>query len=217
MTMQVGALSPCHVKQLWLCGLLTAVCVAGCQVERPPVTYPPGTLPVRLEPSTSHRTCLVACAAMAANYLLGERRFTESSIREELRLSGRDETGIDDLKAYLAEKGLHLVSLAGRIDGKPPTALRYWLAERGYPVICIINREGANPAFNHAVVVTGIQAKSGESPTDIITCLDPSLPQAVQNVSAAEFDILWERGQHAMMIVVAPPVESRPALSGSKE
>jgi hypothetical protein len=159
----------------------------------------------------------VAAVVMASNYVLGERRLTENLVRDELRRSGRDETAIEDLKDFLPSKGLHMVTLAGTIDGKPPTSLRYWVMQRGYPVICIINREGEDPAFNHAVVVTGIQAKPGESPTDIITCLDPSLPQAIDNVSAAEFGILWERGLHAMMIVVAPPPGSQAAFSGDKE
>lgn len=200
-----------------LAGLTLLWAITGCQeTEGPAVTYPPNTLPVHFERATQHTTCLVASVAMASNYLLDKRRFTESSIREALYKAQRDETRVEDLKLFLQENGLYLLTLAGRLDGKPPISLRYWLVQRGYPVICVINRQGDDPAANHAVVVTGIQATPGDPTADKIVYLDPSLSNPLHTSDAVEFDVLWQRGQRAMMIVVAPPA-SAPADSGSKE
>jgi len=169
------------------------------------VTYPPGSLPVRYEPATKHTTCLVASVAMAANYLLGERRFSEEGLLLDIRQAGLNESNVADVKAYLQRHGLYLITLTGKLDEKPPTGLKYWLANRGYPVICVINREPDNPAFNHAVVVTGISANPEGVSVDNIHYFDPSSAQPLHSVEAAAFDILWGRGQYAMMIVVAPP------------
>jgi hypothetical protein len=157
---------------------------------------------------------------MASNYLLGERRFTESSLQKELTAAGRDETKIEDLKTHLSEHGLHLLTLSGQLDGKPPASLRYWLQKRGYPVICIINSRGDDPAYNHAVVVTGIEATEGDTLADKIVYLDPATPTPLQRESATWFDALWQRGHNAMMIVVAPPADSpttQPGTSGPRE
>lgn len=191
--------------------------LAGCDHPRPPMTFPPNTLPVRYEPSTSHTTCLVASVAMASNYLLGERRLTEVSIREEMKAAGRDETSIEDLRTYLQGKGLYLLTLSGELDGKPPASLRYWLLERGYPVICVINRNGDDPAFNHAVVVTGIEHTDPAVSADKIVYLDPSVGQVLHKDEEKEFDLLWQRGRRAMLIVVNPPPGASQPGSASKE
>jgi hypothetical protein len=189
----------------------------GCDQPRPAVTFPPNTLPVRYEPATSHTTCLVAAVAMAGNYLIGDRRMTEKSIREDMKAAGRDETKIEDIRTFLQDKGLYLLTLSGQLDGKPPSSLRYWLVERGYPVICVINRNGDDPAFNHAVVVTGIEHTDPEVSADKIVYLDPSVGQVLHTDDEKAFDVLWQRGERAMLIVVAPPRDSRPAGSTSKE
>lgn len=174
------------------------------------MTYPPGSLPVHYEPATTHSTCLVASVAMAANYLVGERQFTETQIRQELQKQNLDETSIAAVQSYLDSKGLHLLTLSGEMNGKPPTSLRYWLQTRGYPVICIINRQGINPAFNHAIVLIGI-TKPADGSADMFHYLDPSGPEPAYSCTASDFEVLWTRGQNAMMIVVAPPPDSQPA------
>jgi len=196
-------------------GLPLAVAAIGCSQTRPPVTFPPGTLPVRYEASTRHTTCLVASVAMAANYLLGERVYTEANIAQALKNEGKDETSTADLKAYLESKGLYLLTLSGQMDGKPPTSIRYWVQTRRYPVICVINSQENDPRFNHAVVVTGIGPKSETELSDTVHYLDPSDGQPLHSVPVAEFETLWARGQHAMMIVVAPPREAASGPAGN--
>ena len=131
-----------------------------------------------------------------------------------------DKARIEDLKTHLSEKGLYLLTLSGQIDGRPPASLRYWLQKRGYPVICIINSRGDDPAYNHAVVVTGIEATDGDPLADKIVYLDPATPTPLQRESATWFDALWQRGEHAMMIVVSPPADSaasQPEISRPRE
>jgi hypothetical protein len=193
------------------CGL------AGCeQPQRKLVTFPAGTLPVHYEVASAPTACLVASVTMAANYVLGERRFTEPDLRTALARQKLDEKRVGDLKKYLAEQGLELVVLTGRPDGEPPLGLRYWLLTRGYPVICVINRQGANPdlkthagsQYNHAVVVTGFSANPAQPSADIVYYLDPSTPDPLQSVGLAEFETLWARGDYAMMVIVKPPEPS---------
>jgi hypothetical protein len=202
------------IGRLLLTGLVTAV--IGCEAPKRIHSFPAGTLPVLYEPATTHSTCLVASLAMSANYLLGERRFSEKQMRTELKQAGKDETLTRDLKDYLETKGLYLIALTGQIDGKPPSALSYWVVKRGYPAICIINREPGQPAFNHAVVVIGISPTSTEQSADIIHYLDPATPEPLQSCNTAEFERLWAAAEYAMLLVVAPPPES-PAPSQDKQ
>jgi len=181
----------------------------GCETPNRIARYPEGSLRVRYEEATTHSSCLVASVAMAANYMVGEWRFSENVIREDLQRAGLDESRVGDLKTYLAGKGLHLVTLAGSLDGKPPASLRYWLLKRGYPVICIINRDPVDPNFNHAVVLIGISTTGDIESTDRIHYLDPSSVDPLHADDAATFETIWARGQYAMMVVVSPPLGSR--------
>lgn len=205
-----GTISPVMCLKTGSSGLAVAaaslICAAGCQ--SPPkrvVTHPPGTLPVRYEEATTYSTCLVASVAMAANYLLGERTYTEAGLRGRLARQALDETRVGDIKALLQSDGLYLITLSGQLDETPPLGLRYWVCNRGYPVICVINHEANNPAFNHAVVVTGFSANPAGGPADIVHYLDPSAAEPLHSTDEASFEILWARGDHAMMVVVTPP------------
>jgi len=191
-----------------------ACMLVSCQSPRPITKHPPGTLPVRYEEATTYSACLVASVAMASNYLLDRTKFSTDGILQEMKQADLDETRVGDVKRYLAGQDLYLVTLTGTIDGKPPTGLNYWLTTRGYPVICVINHEGENPAFNHAVVVIGISANLEEGSTDRIHYFDPSAEEPLQSVDRATFEPLWSRGQHAMMIVVMP-ASKPPAASAS--
>lgn len=187
--------------------LMAVLMTAGCQEPKRVVTYPDRSLRVRYEPATTYSTCLVASVAMSANYLLDDRTFTETAIRSDLRRMGLDETRVGDLKTYLTQSRppLHLATLSGSLDDKPPTGLRWWLEHRGFPVICVINRDPVDPAFNHAVVVIGISANVGDASADIIHYLDPSLDEPLRSEPLAAFDVLWGRSGHAMMIVLNTP------------
>jgi len=195
-------------------GFTVLLGVAGCAAPpRKVVSHPPGTLRVVYEQSTVHSSCLVASAVMAANYLLDRRVLTEEGVRQELAARGRDETRVADIRAFLAEQGLHLVVLQGRLDGEPPAGLEYWLKNRGYPVICVINRQPGDPAFNHAVVVIGISSNPQKPGVDIIHYLDPSSAEPLHSVERPVFQILWGAGDCAMMVVVRPP-EPGPGVAG---
>lgn len=190
--------------------LLLPTLLAGCEASNRGGNYPAGALQVRYESATHHDTCLVASVAMAANYLLNEQQFTEDSIRQGLQQAKLDPTRIGDVETYMGQQGLHLVTLRGRMDGKPPASLRYWLLQRGYPVVCVINRQADNPDYNHAVVVIGISQTAPPESADMIHYLDPASPRQLHSQELGEFESLWSRGQNAMLIVVAPP-GSRPA------
>ena len=185
------------------------VALIGCETPNRIAKYPEGSLRVRYEEASTYSSCLVASVVMAANYVTGERRFSENGIREDVRRAGLDESRVGDLKTYLAGEGLHLVTLAGSLDGKPPTSLRYWLLRRGYPVICVINRDPVDPNFNHAVVLIGISTTGDVESADRIHYLDPSSVDRLHADDAATFEALWARGQHAMMVVISPPPDSR--------
>lgn len=177
----------------------------GCQEAQRVAKYPEGALQVRYESSSKYSGCLIASVAMAANYLLNKTTFSEASIRSDLLVAGLDESRIGDVKKYLGEKGLHLITLSGCLDGKPPASLKYWVNDRGYPVICVINRQPSDPALNHAVVVIGISKMGSVESADRIHYLDPSSPVQLHGEELATFQANWARGQHAMMIVVQPP------------
>ncbi len=195
----------------WRASLLAAMSVAaglaGCSGPNRVARYPDGALRVRYEEAGTFSTCLVASVTMAGNYLLGERRLTENRIRNDLKQAGRDETRVGDLKDYLAEtdERLHLVTLTGQLNDEAPTGLGYWLNQRGYPVICVINRDPEDAAFNHAVVVIGISPNPTGGSADIVHYLDPSSVEPLHSTEAPVFEQVWARCNHAMMIVVPPP------------
>jgi hypothetical protein len=177
----------------------------GCEQPRQSAKYPEDTLQVRYEASTAYSGCLIACVAMAANYLLDKQEFSETGIRQVMRQARLDETRIADVRNFLSGKGLHLVTLSGGLDGKPPGSLGYWVRERGYPAICVINRQVGEPGFNHAVVVIGISGTGPVDSADTIHYLDPSSPKQLHSEEAGVFEANWSRGQNAMLIVVHPP------------
>jgi len=191
-----------------LVALVCLGCIIGCEQPRRVYRLPPDCLPVRYEAATKYSTCLVSSVTMTANYLLGDRKLSERQIQVDLKRLHYDETRVGDLKSYLRQlpERLHLVTLTGRLDAEPPTGLRYWLEKRGYPVICVINRDPrSDPAFNHAVVVIGISTNQKGRYADIIHYLDPSSVDQLHSDTVDEFETLWASGEHAMMIVCREP------------
>jgi len=184
--------------------ILTLIVLAGCQSPSKIPKYPSGALRVQYEDANSYTTCLVASVAMASNYLIGERKFTVTSIVDDLGRKAREETSISDLKDYLDENGLYMVTLSGKLDANPPTGLEYWVKKRGYPVICVINNRPKNPAFRHAILVIGISPNPKGGSADIIYYFDPSSVEALHHMDADEFERQWAPSEHAMMIVTKP-------------
>ena len=191
-----------------LAGLVCLGCILGCQQTRRNHRLPPDCLPVRYEAATTHATCLVSSVVMASNYLLADRRLSERGVQVDLKRLGYDETRVGDLKAYLRQlpERLYLVTLTGQLDAKPPAGLRYWLEQRGYPVICVINRDPrSDPGFNHAVVVIGISTNRKGTSADIVHYLDPSSVEQLHSEPVDEFEMIWAGADHAMMIVCQEP------------
>lgn len=193
-----------HIGRLMIC-LLAGLSAAGCVPPRPVLTHPPGTLRVSYERSETHTGCLAASSAMAANYLLGRHEWTQARLCEQMRAVGLDERKVADIKAFLGQRGLYVVTLSGTLDGSPPTGLGHWVGSRGYPVVCVINYQGQDPAYNHAVVVTGFSAKAGAEATDKVYYLDPSTERPLHEVPAAAFEALWAPSGRAMLLVIQPP------------
>jgi len=187
---------------------------AGCESPQPQRQHPPGTLRIPYERADSHTGCLTASVAMVANYVLGEYRFSEKRLRHALERADLDETDPADVKNYLESVGLHLAIFRGELDGKPPLGLEYWVLQRGYPAICVINTHGGDPNLNHAVVVIGFSRTDAPESADTIYYLDPATADPLQKMPADEFERAWARAGHTMMVVVRPPAgEGQPAES----
>ncbi len=197
---------------------LGAAATAGCDPPRPKfATHPAQTLTVPYERASGQTSCLVASVVMASNYLAGQPRFTEPGVLKALKELGLDGSSVADVKAWLEEQGLHLVTLTGQSDDKPPLGMRFWLERRGYPVICVINKYAGDVRYNHAVVVTGVSANTGDPPADIVYYLDPGTREPLQSLPRGEFDTAWDMGGRAMMLVVAPPPDAEPGAASQHE
>jgi hypothetical protein len=188
-------------------GLAFVAAVTGCGPTPKLIGYPPGALPVEYEPATTYSACLVASVSMAANYAEGRPRFTVPEVLEDLKKEGADETKVQDLKKYLARKGLDVWALAGQMDEKPPTGLGFWLREKQYPPVCVINRIGGSSDYNHAVVVIGLRENRAMESADRIHYLDPSADKPLYTCSLDAFEEMWARCGHAMLVVTKGPVE----------
>ena len=127
--------------------LVSALGLLGGCAPKEFAKYPEGSLRVAYEESNSYSGCLAASTAMAANYLTDQRKFSEKGIREALKKANLDEARVGDVKAWLETQRLYLLTLSGTLDGKPPASLSYWLVQRGYPVICVINRHENDVKF----------------------------------------------------------------------
>ena len=70
-----------------------------------------------------------------------------------------------------------------------------------------VNHDPFDDAFSHAVLVIGISANPVGGSTDIIHYFDPSAEgtQELQALESELFEVLWDRSEKAMMVVVRPP------------
>jgi ABC-type bacteriocin/lantibiotic exporter with double-glycine peptidase domain len=188
-------------------GVVVSAWSTGCRTDQTLRRHPPGVLQVRYQSADDHAGCLTASVAMAANYVLGEYRLNEKQLRWDLAQAGLDPTRVEHVKRHLDQLGLHLVTLSGTMDEKPPLGLRYWILKKGYPTICVINTYGSDPAFNHAVVVVGFSKMGGGKSADTmgVYYLDPSSAEPLHKLPVSEFERFWGQSGHAMMVVVRPP------------
>lgn len=193
-------------RSFWVAGGCAILLGCAPKLESWATDYPAGVLDVRYEPATHFASCLVASVAMAASKVDGHL-YNEPEIRRQLREAGLDETRPHDLDTWLATRRLDLLILAGRLDDRPPFGVEYWVMQRGYPAICIVNRSGEDTRYNHAIVVIGVQRKVTDHPgtTDTLYYLDPASKRGLETVDRETFEMWWSRGQRTMMVVVKPP------------
>lgn len=196
-----------------LVALMMVTAAAGCgpRLHNWAGALPDGVLAVPYKRATRFSSCLVAATAMAAEYV-DQRPFSEPAMRRSLHEAGLSETRPGDVAEWLRGRGLDMIVLAGTLSAEAPLGIEYWLTRRGYPVVCIINRKGGDPQYNHAVVVVGVQRTQG---ADAIHFLDPASERGLERADAATFEQWWERGQRVMMIVLNPPAgqDATPAPS----
>jgi hypothetical protein len=168
--------------------------------------YPKQCLHVPFEPTNSNSSCLVAAVVMAANYLDGRPRFREREVLKQMQADHLDETKPADVQTWLQRQpdGFSLITLRGALTDRPPTGLQYWLLDRGYPVVCIVNSTAGGPEFNHAVVVIGLDGPAGDRP-ETIHYLDPASFKRVEHSAREQFETWWSRCEHAMALVVRDP------------
>jgi len=187
-----------------IAGLITA---GGCSFKRFAIdSYPPGCLHVRYHPAGGHSSCLLAAVIMAANYVDGRERFSEPDALRAIRAEKGDESRVSDVTDWFhrTQDELALFVLQGSLSGQPPTGLPYWLLDRGYPVVCVINKTGRNADYNHAVVVIGLAPASAAS-VERVHYLDPAALERVESCDRATFETYWSRGQNTMALVVPRP------------
>lgn len=198
-----------QISRAFVWGSILVLTIAGCDPapKKRVYHYPPNSLRVVYEGAEQPTGCLVASVAMAANYYLGDHKYSENMMMEQVRQMGLNETRVGDLQKFLARDDLDLFSLTGQMSDEPPLGLEYLLVKRGYPVICIINRQSDDPAYNHAVVVIGVSTNSVTGYADTIHYFDPASPQQLHSDDAALFEIMWGRCHNAMMFVTRPPAD----------
>jgi hypothetical protein len=134
----------------------------------------------------------------------------EPDVVQQMRADHLDETRPGDVQAWLDRQpdDLSLITLRGTLSDAPPTGLHYWLLQRGYPVVCVVNKTGQSADYNHAVVVIGIDTAApgaADGQPQVIHYLDPASPKRVEQCGRDEFETWWARCQNVMGLVVRRP------------
>jgi hypothetical protein len=181
---------------------------AGCKKQLTALETPPGTLPVRYVPATDYTDCLLASVIMSANYVDGRPRLVPSTVRADLEADGLDRTRLGDFRNWMSTQGFRMIALKGRLVRTPPDGVLWWVQERGYPVICVLNRHGGDPEFNHAVVVIGFDLGDNEKEVRNVHLLDPASPYGVESPDRATFEREWQETDRVMILVFDEPAAS---------
>ncbi len=198
--------------------LLSLAILAGCHEPKIAVRqYPPTALRVRYVAATDYTDCLLASVVMVANYVSGHDRLEAGRLRREMRAEGLDPTVIGDFQTWAARYGLKLIALRGALDAEPPRDLAWWVVERGYPVICVINRHEGNPDYNHAVVVIGVDFDDSTQQVAGLDVLDPAAPRRLVHLPRADFERDWSATNRVMMLVFDAPRDENPAAARGVE
>ena len=178
---------------------------AGCQRRIAVDTFPAGTVHVRFVPAANYTDCLVASVVMCANYVTASERFEPADVREGLTAAGLDPTRIADVRDYLTGRRLTLQPLTGSFTDRELTGLGWWLLQGGYPVICVMNKNGGNADYNHAVVVIGVGGGDSVASAQTVHYLDPASPRRLESVDRLLFQHYWGSAGKIMLPLFETP------------
>ena len=170
--------------------------------------YPPGTMRVGWMAASDYTDCLAASVAMCANYVLDAQWFSPAKIREGTSEAGLDHTLVAGVQAWLGGQGLEMTPLVGELSDDAPLGLGWWVLQRGYPVICVINKSGGNADYNHAVVVIGIDGGSAESAEGVYV-LDPASSKRLERWERLKFLHYWGSAGSVMLPLFETPRDAR--------
>lgn len=181
--------------------VLTGLLDMACNRRVAATDFPPNSLRVRYVPASDYTDCLVASVVMCANYVLGSDHFSPSGVRRELAADGLDPTRIGDVRMWLDGKGIKMVPLKGELSDTPPLGLGWWVQERGYPVICVVNKFGGNAEYNHAVVVIGVETGETAGQLGAVYVLDPASPRGVERWEHRTVEHYWRSTGQIMLLL----------------
>ena len=183
--------------------------IAGCRKRIAVDSYPPGVLRVRFVQAHDYTDCLVAATVMCANYVAGANRLQPLQVREGLQGAGLDPTQVEAMRTWLAQVGFELVPLKGEFSDQPQTGLGWWIHQRGYPAICVINRFAGDADYNHAVVVIGFDPPGPASEAQGVYLLDPAAAKRLVRLEIKRFEHYWACGDYVMLPLFETPAELR--------
>jgi hypothetical protein len=189
-----------------LAGLAVTIPSGACRKRVAVDRYPAGTLRVRYAPAGDYTDCLIASVVMCANYVVNAERYTTAGLRRDLEAAGLDHTRVGDLQAWLADQAFQMTPLRGDLTRRPPLGLGWWVLERGYPVICVINKHAGNPEFNHAVLVIGLDLDDDIGRVTAVSALDPASEKRLVRWDRSMFAHYWGSAGRVML-----PLFERPA------
>jgi hypothetical protein len=184
--------------------------VAGCKKQITATDFPDQTIKVRYVRAVDYTDCLLASTVMCANYVAGRERLVLSEARTDLEAAGLDRTRVDDVRGWLASEAFRLIPLKGRLARTPPDGLMWWVLDRGYPAICIINKHGGDPEYNHAVVVIGFESDDNGGQVAGIHVLEPAAKKGLETWDRETFEQRWVLTGQVMMLIFEEPEPSAP-------
>ncbi|MCP4247639.1 MAG: hypothetical protein GY778_11370 [bacterium] len=184
-----------------LAGALGATCQRRIAIDE----YPSGVLRVRFVQATRLTDCLLAGVVMCTNYVTASERFDPQRLRDVFAERGLDPTRTADVRAWLADEGIELTPLIGALSDEPQTGLGWWVARRGYPTMCVVNKFGGNADYNHAVVVIGFAGSGSAESASEVYVLDSSSPKRLEQWDRLTFEHYWASAGNIMLPLYEMP------------
>ncbi|NOX58411.1 MAG: hypothetical protein GXP29_06070 [Planctomycetes bacterium] len=207
-------------QRAWCYALgMSLLLATGCHRRIAVEEYPPNALKVRYVAATTYTDCLLASTVMCANYIAGQDRFAAPRVTRQMADEGYDMTRVGDVRSFFAKRQVKLIPLKGNLSDKPPLGLLWWVASRGYPVICVVNQQEADsPAydgpdpvpepeeFNHAVVVIGVDRDDNTDEVSGVVVLDPASEKRLERWDLESFSTFWDATDRVMLLMIDPTV-----------